>query len=135
MSRLFSGTPFDKPLICEHCGSAPADCRCIRLPPKQKMSAPKPAAKPTYTLNHTNADPPKDQIAKIRVEKRKGNREVTVIAGLEHAANNLPGLLSDLKTALATGGSVQGRTVELQGDHAARALELLTAKGYKARAL
>jgi translation initiation factor 1 len=134
MSRLFSGTPLDKPPICPTCGNAPADCPCIKLPPKQKMSAPKSPAKPAaYALDHTNSNPPKDQIAKIRLERRKGNREVTLITGLEHAANNLPDLLTTLKTALATGGSVQSRTLELQGDHTTRAAQLLKQKGYNAR--
>ncbi len=136
MSRLFEGTPFDKPKICPNCGNAPADCRCITLPPKQKMSGPRPAASSgSYVLDHTNADPPRDQVAKVRVEKRKGGREVTVIAGLEHAGNNLPALLTAMKESLGAGGSVQGRTVELQGNHARKAVALLQERGITARAV
>jgi translation initiation factor 1 len=143
MSRLFSGTPFDRPPLCERCGKAPADCRCMPLPEKKRMSekrAPRgPAGAGTVqldsglTLTPENAQPPADQQARIRVEKRKGNRIVTLIAGLEHPGNDLPALCTLLKTTLATGGSVQGRAIEIQGDHAVRTAELLAERGLKTR--
>jgi len=139
MSRLFSGTPFERPIVCDTCGKAVADCRCVKLPPKKKMSdrpGGKHFAKPAanhYELTPQNSDPPKDQVARIRVEKRKGNRVVTVIAGLEHPANDLGQLLTELKTALGVGGSVQGRTIELQGEKDDAVAEILSGRGYKTR--
>ena len=142
MSRLFSGTPFERPAICEHCGRAPADCQCITtkviLPEKKKM-ADRPGGKhhgtpqPAYQLTPANSTPPADQLVKIRVERRKGNREVTLITGLDHPGNDLPALLTALKSTLGCGGAVQGRTLELQGDQAARALAALEARGLRAR--
>lgn len=140
MSRLFSGTPFDRPSSCPNCGKAPADCRCISLPKKTKMSE-KPGGRnhakpqPAYELTPENAIAPKDQVARLRVEKRKGNREATVITGLEHPANDLPALCTSLKTALGAGGAVKDRTIELQGDHATAAAELLESQGLKTRIL
>jgi len=147
MSRLFSGTPFEQPIKCDVCGKyigvAEGCCRCIKstLPPKKKMAAQpggkhhgKPAAS-EFALTPENATPPKDQVARIRVEKRKGNREATVITGLEHPANDLARLLTDLKAALGCGGSVQGRTLELQGDQSAKAAQLLEGQGHKTRVL
>jgi translation initiation factor 1 len=140
MSRLFAGTPFDRPITCPTCGKAVADCRCLSLPDKKKMSE-KPGGKHAtrnqldsgLVLTPQNSNPPPDQLAKIRTEKRKGNRTVTVVTGLDHPANDLPALCTFLKQVLGVGGSVQGRTIELQGDHSLNVLEHLTQKGIKAR--
>jgi len=75
-----------------------------------------------------------DQIARIRTEKRKGNRTVTLITGLEHVGNDLPTLCTELRQSLGVGGSVQGRTIELQGDLAKKVGHILEVdKGYKIR--
>lgn len=128
MSRLFSGTSFDRPKPCERCGMLPAACRCLELPEKKKGKS-----KVGYELTPENATPPKDQVAKIYVEKRKGGREVTVIRGLEHPANDLVKLCTQLKALLGAGGAVQERTVELQGDHADKIKQELEERNIKAR--
>jgi translation initiation factor 1 len=136
MSRLFEGTSFDRPNFCHICNRPKSECSCanVILPPKTKMSA-RPGGKHSgggkgaYELTPQNSNPPAEQAAKIRLERRKGNREVTVIAGLEHPANDLGKLLGELKSQLGCGGAVQGRTVELQGDQAARTAEILQARG------
>ena len=100
MSRLFSGTPFDRPLTCPTCGKAVADCRCLSLPEKKAMSE-KPGGRHHFkdqldsglVLTPQNSKPPTDQLARIRAEKRKGNRIVTIITGLDHPANDLPATL------------------------------------------
>src|SRR5262245_7501149 len=112
MSRLFAGTQFDQQPRCEKCGKLKSECRCLNLPEKKKMSAGKKSEVRTESglvLNSKTAQAPESQVARIRVEKRKGNREVTVITGLEHPGNDLPGLCTELKQLLGTGGSVQGR--------------------------
>ena len=76
-----------------------------------------------------------DQVARIRTEKRKGIRVVTVITGLEHVGNDLAALCTELKQTLGTGGSVQGRAIELQGDQRDRVAQILEVdKGLKVRA-
>ena len=80
-----------------------------------------------------NSVPPKDQVAVVRKEKRKGNRMVTVVAGLEHPGNDLAKLCNELKGMLGVGGSVQGRTVELQGEHLEKVGEVLRGRGVKVR--
>jgi translation initiation factor 1 len=143
MSRLFSGTQFDRPGKCETCGRPAENCICAKnviLPEKKKMSE-RPGGKHegrdrnNFELTPENSTPPKDQVAKLRVEKRKGNREMTVISGLEHPANDLAKLLTTLKSKLGCGGAVQGRTIELQGDQAERAAETIAAGGIKSRVL
>src|SRR4051794_18459834 len=98
MSRLFAGTAFDQPKRCQKCGKLPADCRCLELPDKKKMSK---GVKldSGLVLTPANSKAPSDQVAKVRVEKRKGNRAVTVISGLDHPGNDLPALCTALKQA------------------------------------
>jgi translation initiation factor 1 len=137
MSRLFSGTPFDQPKPCKICRELPAKCRCQPLPDKKKMSKQHQPEKldSGLLLTPQNASPPKDQVAHIKTEKRKGNRLVTLITGLDHPANDLPKLCADLKQALSVGGSVQNRTIELQGDHAEFVHTFLTSHNFKSRIL
>jgi translation initiation factor 1 len=139
MSRLFAGTSFDQPQRCATCGKPKSECRCLALPEKKKMSAAKKGETRLDSgliLNPKTARPPEDQVARIRTEKRKGNRLVTVITGLEHPANDLPALCTELKQTLGTGGSVQARTIELQGDHRDKVAQFLEVDlGFKVRTL
>ena len=53
---------------------------------------------------------------KIRLEKRAG-KEVTVIAGLHtYGAKRLDAIAGELKSTLATGGTVKNGAIEIQGD-------------------
>lgn len=113
MTRLFAGTPFDIPPRCDRCGELEEDCRCG--PPA-----------PSWL------DPSK-QTAKVRVDRRKHKRLVTVVWGLDPEASDLPSLLSELKSACGSGGSLQEEGIELQGDHLDRVKAKLSAMGYKVR--
>jgi len=133
MSRLFAGTQFDQPKRCEKCGKLPVDCRCMDLPEKKKMSAGGVKLSTGLVLSPENSTPPKEQVARVRIEKRKGNRTVTLVTGLDHPANDLPKLVAEIRQTLSVGGSVQGRTIEVQGDQAGKIVEILTARGMRAR--
>jgi translation initiation factor 1 len=136
MSRLFEGTAFDRPRKCERCGKAMPECRCLALPEKKKMSQGKGGGQKLdsgLVLTPENSVPPKDQVATIRVEKRKGARVVTVVAGLDHPANDLPKLCTELRQAMGVGGSVQERSIELQGDQQAKVAALLEEREMKVR--
>jgi translation initiation factor 1 len=62
---------------------------------------------------------PGSPIPKIRLEKRAG-KLVTVIAGLHtYGAKRLNDIAGELKSTLATGGTVKNGTIEIQGDKAA----------------
>lgn len=53
---------------------------------------------------------------KIRLEKRAG-KAVTVIAGLHtYGSKKLEMIAGELKSTLATGGTVKNGTIEIQGD-------------------
>lgn len=76
---------------------------------------------------------PKDQPARVRREQRRG-KFVTVIAGLDGSATDLPAMVKLFKTKLATGGTVSEGTIELQGDHRDRLVQILRDMGYPAKA-
>lgn len=110
--RLFAGTPFDIPPVCERCGKLEQECRC-----------PPPAAP---------AVPPSKQTAQVAVEKRKRGKLVTVVRGLVHDAG-LPQLLKTLKDTCGAGGTIKDGTLELQGDHLHRVAGLLSELGYRVK--
>jgi translation initiation factor 1 len=63
---------------------------------------------------------------------RRG-KQVTVIKGITHNPQVIEDLLKDLKTRLGTGGTVKGKTLELQGDHVNKVKDLLKDEGYEIR--
>ncbi|OYT51600.1 MAG: stress response translation initiation inhibitor YciH [Desulfurococcales archaeon ex4484_204] len=65
------------------------------------------------------------QLVKIKIERRKFGKEVTVIEGLDPAVFNLKRVASTLKSKLATGGTVKNNHIELQGDHRSRVKTIL----------
>lgn len=77
---------------------------------------------------------PSAQSPRVQREKRSGGKIATMVRGLDPHATDLPGLLKELRKSLACGGSVSEAVIELQGDHRDRVVELLIARGYKAKA-
>ncbi|MEX2704156.1 MAG: stress response translation initiation inhibitor YciH [Candidatus Freyarchaeota archaeon] len=71
-----------------------------------------------------------EQRIKIRTEKRKWGRDVTIIEGIDSKDVDLAKLATKLKSALACGGTAKDGRIELQGDHRYRAKELLVEWGY-----
>lgn len=102
--RLFAGTPYDRPPKCDRCGALEPDCTCPPL-----------AA---------------GQVARLVVEKRKKGKVVTVISGLPAASNDLPALLSRLKSQCGAGGAIQEDRLEIQGEHIERIRALLSELGF-----
>lgn len=117
MPGLFDGTPLERPVTCPECERALKDCTCPRTSTGELCL-------------------PAHQPARVRREKRAG-RFVTVITGLDPAATDLAQLAKELRTTLATGGSVTKikgeQAVEVRGDHRDRVLEMLKNKGYPAK--
>ena len=72
-----------------------------------------------------------DGIVRIsRQTKGRKGKGVTVIAGLPLKSSELKQLARELKAQCGCGGTVQDATIEIQGDHRDKLVELLTAKGY-----
>jgi translation initiation factor 1 len=105
---LFDGTPLARPILCERCGKDVKECKC---PPADV--------------------PPGKQHLKIRLEKRKKGKLVTVVTGFDCSSHQLQETLTALKSKCGAGGTIAERTIELQGDHTQRVPELLKERGYR----
>ena len=115
MTRLFAGTPWDRPLSCERCGKPESECQC-----------PPPVVEPTRIA-------PELKTARLSLEKRPRGKMVTVIGALDPEGNDLPALAARLKTACGTGGTVKEGRIELQGDHLQAVEKVLRNLGYKTK--
>jgi len=71
-----------------------------------------------------------EQIIKIRLEKRKFGKEVTVIEGISETEFNLEEIASKLKSKLAVGGTAKNGRIELQGDQRNKVKKLLIEMGF-----
>ncbi|MBI2766786.1 MAG: stress response translation initiation inhibitor YciH [Chloroflexi bacterium] len=92
-----------------------------RKPPGAPPAAGKPAA-------------PDDGVVRImRDRKGRGGKTATAITGLPGTEPELDAVLKKLKQQCAAGGSREGRTLLIQGDHRDALLATLTALGHKAR--
>jgi translation initiation factor 1 len=78
--------------------------------------------------------PPNQQNVRVQASRagRKG-KTVTVITGFQTKPETLNALLKQLKTQCGTGGTVKEETIEIQGDHKQKILQILLQLGYKAK--
>lgn len=78
--------------------------------------------------------PPNQQNVRVQASRagRKG-KTVTVITGFQTKPETLNALLKQLKTQCGTGGTVKEDTIEIQGDHKQKILQILLQLGYKAK--
>ena len=111
--RLFAGTPFDRPPTCERCGKLEAECQCPP-PPAPRL-------------------PPEKQTARLSIEKRRKGKVVTLVRGLPAEGNDLPELLTRLKTQCGAGGTIKEDELEIQGEHLERVRQVLQAQGYRVK--
>ena len=95
--------------MCPDCGRAVDECIC-----KTEESL-----------------PAGDGIVRIsRQTKGRKGKGVTVITGLPLKSSELKQLARQLKAQCGSGGTVKDTTIEIQGDHRDKLIELLAAKGY-----
>jgi translation initiation factor 1 len=62
--------------------------------------------------------------------KGRGGKGVTLVKGLPLDAAALAALGKQLRTACGSGGTAKDGTLEIQGDHVQRVMELLKAQGF-----
>ena len=105
---LFDGSVLERPIICQRCGLDIKLCKC---PPEDV--------------------PPEKQALKVRLDKRKRGKLVTVIAGFRCSVEQIEATLSALKSQCGAGGTIDEGNIELQGDHTARVPQLLINRGYR----
>lgn len=75
------------------------------------------------------------QQIKVKIEKRKFGKLMTIIEGISHKEINLKEIAKKLKSKFACGGTVKGDTIELQGDHKNRIKEELIKLGFAAETI
>lgn len=77
---------------------------------------------------------PAGGIIRVSLEtKRRGGKAVTVVRGLGMDAVELAALGKQLKAACGSGGTVKDGTVEVQGDHREKIVQLLSGQGHKVK--
>ncbi len=93
-----------------------------------------PASTDAATQRATPDLPPNKQDLRIQASRkgRKG-KTVTVISGFQSSAATLTDLVKKLKAQCGAGGTVKDNTIEIQGDHAQKLLQVLQKLGYKAK--
>jgi translation initiation factor 1 len=77
--------------------------------------------------------PAEKQSLKIRLDKRKRGKLVTVVSGFHCSEIQIEETMSFLKSQCGAGGCVDSGNIELQGDHTQRIADLLIARGYRIR--
>ena len=70
------------------------------------------------------------QCAILSTDRRRYGKIVTKVEGLEDSAIDINQLAKLLKNKCAAGGTVKGRTIELQGDHKKKAAVVLKNNGF-----
>ena len=70
------------------------------------------------------------QKIKVRLERRKFGKAITVIEGLNQKEINLKDLAKKLKSKFACGGTVKNNTIELQGDQSQKVKKTLVEFGF-----
>lgn len=78
--------------------------------------------------------PPSQQNLRVQASRkgRKG-KTVTVISGFQSKPETLTKLLKQLKAQCGSGGTLKEDSLEIQGDHRQKLLEVLTKLGYKVK--
>ena len=71
------------------------------------------------------------QRAVITTARRRYGKIVTIVEGIDDTAIDINKLAKTLKAKCAAGGTVKGRTIELQGEHKKEAAEVLKNNGYQ----
>jgi translation initiation factor 1 len=71
-----------------------------------------------------------EQFIKVKLERRRYGKEVTVIEGISDSDIELKKIASELKSKLAAGGTVKNGRIEIQGDHREKVKDLLIKLGF-----
>lgn len=91
--------------VCQKCGLAKELCACETIAKE-------------------------DQRIKIRAEKRKFGKLITIITGINSKDIDIKDLAKKLKSKFACGGTVKDSTIELQGQHKVKVKKELIKLGF-----
>lgn len=91
-------------------------------------------ANPDAVERATRELPPNQQNLRVQATRKgRGGKTVTVITGFQAKPETLADLLKKLKTQCGSGGTVKDDTLEIQGEHAQKLVQILVQLGYKAK--
>ena len=77
---------------------------------------------------------PSQHKLKIEVSRKgKGGKTVTIVSGFQVSSEALISLTKVLKHQCGAGGAMKDNSIEIQGDHRQKLLEVVTKLGYKAK--
>ncbi|MEK6951578.1 MAG: stress response translation initiation inhibitor YciH [Nanoarchaeota archaeon] len=76
-----------------------------------------------------------EQRIKVKEEKRKFGKMITVIEGINSKEVDIKEVAKNLKSKFACGGTVKGNVIELQGTHAAKVKTELIKLGFDPSAI
>jgi translation initiation factor 1 len=114
MPGLFAGTSLERPVTCERCEQPLESCRCPRDSAGSILL-------------------PGQQAVTVRMEKRGKGKVMTIAAGFDAAATDVPAVLKKLKAACGAGGTAENGTVCVQGDHREKIAVALRELGYSCK--
>ena len=104
----------------------------IRTP----STPPPPRGRATSKHTSKQAGPPVPDDGYVRIKREKagrGGKTVTTVTGLPGGDADLEAMLKVLKQLCGAGGSREGATLELQGDHRERIQTKLESLGHKVK--
>ena len=66
----------------------------------------------------------------VYIERKKFNKNYTIVEGIDKKEIDLKDLAKKLKSALACGGTIKGGKIELQGEHKLKVKKILIDYGF-----
>lgn len=107
-----------------------------RIEVKPSKNAPARRSNTSHTPSRTPARgvAPADGFVRLQREKKgRGGKTVTIVLGLPGGASEHEAILKVLKQHCGAGGTLEGDTLEIQGDHRERLRVKLEAMGHRVK--